>query len=198
VHGGSDAGASALDPNGLGATMAQTDFGGQNGQARLCAADQKRTSARLATLSIDPKLVRPRPGTSEGGPTAKPSARSAQGEEAMVTARPKKKGGERGNKSPKAKKVSHARKVRPDYSADGSGIQADSSQLNADHIPRPRNAFILFRKHVVDAKLIPPSVEIRHQNVSVIVAKMWADAPLEEKARFSELARIEKEDHLKK
>lgn len=35
------------------------------------------------------------------------------------------------------KKVSHARKQ------------------TADHIPRPRNAFILFRKHVVDAKLIP-------------------------------------------
>jgi hypothetical protein len=44
-----------------------------------------------------------------------------------------------------------------------------------DHIPRPRNAFILFRKHVVDAKLIPPEVEIRHQNISVVVSKMWAE-----------------------
>lgn len=41
-------------------------------------------------------------------------------------------------------------------------------------------------------------MEIRHQNVSVIVAKMWADAPLEQKERFAELAKVEKEDHLKK
>ena len=48
-------------------------------------------------------------------------------------------------------------------------------QRPEDHIPRPRNAFILFRKHVVDAKLIPPEVEIRHQNISVVVSKMWAE-----------------------
>lgn len=48
----------------------------------------------------------------------------------------------------------------------------------------------------MDAKLIPASVEIRHQNVSVIVAKMWADAPLEQKERFNELAKVEKEEHL--
>jgi len=50
-----------------------------------------------------------------------------------------------------------------------------ASQRPEDHIPRPRNAFILFRKHVVDAKLIPPEVEIRHQNISVVVSKMWAE-----------------------
>ena len=78
------------------------------------------------------------------------------------------------------RKTSHARKQKP------------------NHIPRPRNAFILFRKHVVDAKLIPPSVEIRHQNVSVIVAKMWAEASAEQKEEFNELAKIEKEEHQKK
>ncbi|WRT68647.1 uncharacterized protein IL334_005626 [Kwoniella shivajii] len=78
------------------------------------------------------------------------------------------------------KKVSHARKQ------------------TADHIPRPRNAFILFRKHVVDSKLIPASVEMRHQNVSIITAKMWSEAPPDQKAQFNDLARIEKEEHLKK
>lgn len=28
---------------------------------------------------------------------------------------------------------------------------------------------------MVDSKLIPTSVEIRHQNVSIITAKMWAE-----------------------
>lgn len=28
---------------------------------------------------------------------------------------------------------------------------------------------------MVDTKLIPPEVEIRHQNISVVVSKMWAE-----------------------
>jgi HMG box factor len=39
---------------------------------------------------------------------------------------------------------------------------------------------------------------VRHQNVSVIVAKMWAEATAEQKAEFAELARVEKEEHMKK
>lgn len=30
----------------------------------------------------------------------------------------------------------------------------------------------------MDAKLIPPSVEMRHQNVSIITAKMWSEVGL--------------------
>lgn len=32
---------------------------------------------------------------------------------------------------------------------------------------------------MVDAKLIPASVEMRHQNVSIIVAKMWSEVSCE-------------------
>ncbi|WVO21472.1 uncharacterized protein IAS62_002781 [Cryptococcus decagattii] len=78
------------------------------------------------------------------------------------------------------RKVSHARKQ------------------TADHIPRSPNAFNLFRKHVVDAKLIPASVEMRHQNVSIVTAKMWSEASAEQKAHFNELTLIEKEEHMKK
>lgn len=51
---------------------------------------------------------------------------------------------------------------------------------------------------MVDAKLIPPSVEMRHQNVSIITAKMWGEAPAEQKKHFNEMARIEKEEHMKR
>lgn len=44
-----------------------------------------------------------------GSSTAKP--KSAQADEEMPTAKPKKRGGEKAKASPKAKKVSHARKV---------------------------------------------------------------------------------------
>ncbi|WVR08543.1 hypothetical protein IAU60_005598 [Kwoniella sp. DSM 27419] len=81
---------------------------------------------------------------------------------------------------PPPKKKSHARK-QPE-----------------GHIKRARNAFILFRKHVTDSKLIPPSVEVKHQNISVVVAKMWKEAPLEVRAKFNEQARLEKEEHQRK
>jgi HMG box factor len=72
------------------------------------------------------------------------------------------------------KKVSHARKVGSGHRR-YSRATLNESQQDPQHIPRPRNAFILFRKHVVDSKLIPTSVEIRHQNVSIITAKMWSE-----------------------
>ncbi|ORX41040.1 hypothetical protein BD324DRAFT_612990 [Kockovaella imperatae] len=66
------------------------------------------------------------------------------------------------------------------------------------HIKRARNAFILFRKHITDSNLIPPSVEVKHQNISVVAAKMWREAPQEVRQKFQEQARIEKEEHQRK
>ncbi|KAJ9123245.1 hypothetical protein QFC22_001441 [Naganishia vaughanmartiniae] len=63
------------------------------------------------------------------------------------------------------------------------------------HIPRPRNAFILFRKHITDNDLIPKSVEVKHQNISIVASKMWAEAPPAVKAQFTEAAKKEKEEH---
>ncbi|KAK4685816.1 hypothetical protein P7C73_g4324, partial [Tremellales sp. Uapishka_1] len=80
---------------------------------------------------------------------------------------------------PKAKK-SHARK-QPE-----------------GHVKRARNAFILFRKHITDSNLIPPSVEVKHQNISVVAAKMWREASQEVRQRFQEEARLEKEEHQRK
>ncbi|KAL7422333.1 hypothetical protein Q5752_002979 [Cryptotrichosporon argae] len=142
------------------------------------------SAPQFAALSIDPKLFRPR----ERDQAHASRDGDAEGDDALVTARPKvgmlqmpdfakSQGGAVGGGK---KKVSHARKQ------------------NANHIPRPRNAFILFRKHVVDQKLIPASVEMRHQNVSIITAKMWREAPAEQKAHFNELARVEKEEHMRK
>ncbi|RXK41694.1 hypothetical protein M231_00929 [Tremella mesenterica] len=87
--------------------------------------------------------------------------------------------GEGGVPGPKQKK-SHARRQPP------------------GHIKRARNAFILFRKHVTDSGLIPPSVEVKHQNISVVAAKMWREAPQEVRQQFQEQARIEKEEHQRK
>ncbi|WWC72576.1 uncharacterized protein I206_106538 [Kwoniella pini CBS 10737] len=85
----------------------------------------------------------------------------------------------------------------------GAGVPLPKKKSHArkqpeGHIKRARNAFILFRKHITDSNLIPPSVEVKHQNISVVAAKMWKEAPLEVRAKFNEQARIEKEEHSKK
>ncbi|WVO17430.1 hypothetical protein L204_105122 [Cryptococcus depauperatus] len=81
---------------------------------------------------------------------------------------------------PQTKKKSHARK-QPET-----------------HIKRARNAFILFRKHITDSHLIPATVEVKHQNISVVAAKMWKEAPQEVRQKFQEQARLEKEEHARK
>ncbi|WWC92315.1 uncharacterized protein L201_007269 [Kwoniella dendrophila CBS 6074] len=90
-----------------------------------------------------------------------------------------------------------------DSSGTGAGVPAPKKKSHArkqpeGHIKRARNAFILFRKHITDSNLIPPSVEVKHQNISVVAAKMWKEAPLEVRAKFNEQARIEKEEHARK
>jgi hypothetical protein len=43
----------------------------------------------------------------------------------------------------------------------------------AGHIPRPRNAFILFRCLFVSQQAVPASVEKDHRNISRIAGKVW-------------------------
>lgn len=137
-------------------------------------------TSRQASLSIDPNVLKPRS-----------KLQTALHEDDLATAVPKSAtvpGNKRKSKAQleeqrEKKKVSHARKVGPSFLPPRLlGLLSHwvwrrdlTLQQGPEHIPRPRNAFILFRKHVVDAKLIPASVEIRHQNVSIITAKMWSE-----------------------
>lgn len=43
----------------------------------------------------------------------------------------------------------------------------------AGHIPRPRNAFILFRCLFVSQQAVPASVEKDHRNISRIAGRVW-------------------------
>ncbi|KAG8744236.1 hypothetical protein FRC10_010598 [Ceratobasidium sp. 414] len=55
------------------------------------------------------------------------------------------------------------------------------------HIPRPRNAFILFRSHYVAAQLIPNKVEI--------IGEIWNTLPPAERLVWEQKADVEKEKH---
>ncbi|KAG8730812.1 hypothetical protein FRC11_005753 [Ceratobasidium sp. 423] len=78
---------------------------------------------------------------------------------------------------PVAKKPSHSRKRPP------------------GHIPRPRNAFILFRMHYVAAQLIPGKVENDHRHISKIIGELWNKLPPSERLIWEQKADIEKERH---
>jgi hypothetical protein len=78
---------------------------------------------------------------------------------------------------PRTSTTSHARKKDP------------------NHIPRPRNAFILFRSHAHRIGLVSKDVTSNHSNISVIISHMWRSLPEEEKAQWYQEAEREKEEH---
>ncbi|KAH9475097.1 HMG-box protein STE11 [Psilocybe cubensis] len=80
---------------------------------------------------------------------------------------------------PDAKKKSHARKRPP------------------GHIPRPRNAFILFRCDFVRQKRIPESVENDHRNISRIIGRIWNQMSEEQQKPWQKMAAQEKINHHK-
>ena len=63
------------------------------------------------------------------------------------------------------------------------------------HIPRPRNAFILFRCDFVAQKKIPASVEPDHRNISRIVGRIWKAMSEEDRRPWIEEAKKEREKH---
>jgi hypothetical protein len=67
------------------------------------------------------------------------------------------------------------------------------------HIPRPPNAFILFRCDFVKAKRIPADVEHDHRNISRIAGKVWQDMSMKDKKpwiyRAEQIRRQHKLDH---
>lgn len=65
----------------------------------------------------------------------------------------------------------------------------------AGHIPRPRNAFILFRCDFVQQKKIPGHVESDHRNLSRIAGKIWRGMKKEQQKPWIDLALKEKERH---
>ncbi|KAI0308485.1 high mobility group box domain-containing protein, partial [Amylostereum chailletii] len=65
-------------------------------------------------------------------------------------------------------------------------------------IPRPRNAFILFRCDFVAQKKVPASVEHDHRNISRIAGKIWQEMSERQRAPWVKMAEQEKEIHRRK
>ncbi|KIJ92025.1 hypothetical protein K443DRAFT_126060 [Laccaria amethystina LaAM-08-1] len=63
------------------------------------------------------------------------------------------------------------------------------------YIPRPPNAFMLFRADFVRQKHVPGSIETNHGSLSKIIGNCWRALPLEEKRVWELRAKHAKADH---
>ncbi|KAJ7642300.1 hypothetical protein B0H17DRAFT_1148832 [Mycena rosella] len=65
----------------------------------------------------------------------------------------------------------------------------------ANHIPRPRNAFMIFRSEFLAKQKISKSVEVDHRHISRIVGILWNELPEDGKTVFRVKAELEKLEH---
>ncbi|KAI0368094.1 hypothetical protein BV20DRAFT_486954 [Pilatotrama ljubarskyi] len=56
-------------------------------------------------------------------------------------------------------------------------------------IPRPPNAFMLYRSHLLKTRQIPPGIEHRQQNISRVAGECWNMLPEEEKRKWHDKAK---------
>ncbi|KAK7006273.1 HMG box domain-containing protein [Favolaschia claudopus] len=101
----------------------------------------------------------------------------------------------------KPKRASHKRKPTPPPASPASSPSspgadaADSPPPTATHIPRPPNAFILFRSSFIRGGAVPADVEPSHSSLSAIAGLTWAALPPPEKEMWHRKAKEEREKH---
>ncbi|VDB85533.1 unnamed protein product [Peniophora sp. CBMAI 1063] len=85
-----------------------------------------------------------------------------------------------------------------DEVADGKKKRVRKSRKQSEgHIPRPANAFMLFRAEFVRRKHVPGSIEQNHNNLSKIIGSTWKNLPEEERQVWMRMAAAEVEKHKK-
>ncbi|KAF7374265.1 HMG box domain-containing protein [Mycena sanguinolenta] len=102
----------------------------------------------------------------------------------------------------KPKRASHKRKQTPPPSPSSpSSPTADTADTASPpggatpHIPRPPNAFILFRSSFIRAGAVPSHIEPSHASLSAIAGLTWAALPAPEKAAWHRKAKEERDRH---
>jgi hypothetical protein len=67
-----------------------------------------------------------------------------------------------------------------------------------NHIPRPPNAFILFRSYFIKSQHVSSEVETNHSTLSKIIGLTWKNLPDEERQIWHAQAKVALEDHKRK
>ncbi|KAI0687534.1 hypothetical protein C8Q76DRAFT_263885 [Earliella scabrosa] len=73
-----------------------------------------------------------------------------------------------------------------------------AKRRDASYIPRPPNAFILFRSSFIRAQHIPGEIEGNHSALSKIIGKCWKALPREERAEWEQKAIVALAEHRRK
>ncbi|KAF8631478.1 hypothetical protein AX15_002388 [Amanita polypyramis BW_CC] len=69
---------------------------------------------------------------------------------------------------------------------------------DASYIPRPPNAFILFRSSFIRSQRVPGNVEGNHSTLSKIIGKYWKALPREEREKWEKEALAAQAEHRRK
>ncbi|KAJ7447149.1 hypothetical protein B0H11DRAFT_2290307 [Mycena galericulata] len=95
-----------------------------------------------------------------------------------------------------SKRASHKRKPSPPVPASSSPASSPTSPApTGPHIPRPPNAFILFRSAFIRSGAVPPSSEPSHATLSAIAGLAWGALPPDVRGGWHERARKAREEH---
>lgn len=73
--------------------------------------------------------------------------------------------------------------------------QPPGKRRSQGYIPRPPNAFMLFRADFVRQKHVPGSIETNHGSLSKIIGSCWRSLPIDEKKVWEQRAKQEKAAH---
>ncbi|KAF8736270.1 hypothetical protein AX14_000581 [Amanita brunnescens Koide BX004] len=73
-----------------------------------------------------------------------------------------------------------------------------AKKRDASYIPRPPNAFILFRSSFIKSQRVPGNVEGNHSTLSKIIGKCWRALPREERERWEKEALAAQAEHRRK
>ncbi|KAJ7500318.1 hypothetical protein B0H11DRAFT_1800704, partial [Mycena galericulata] len=96
------------------------------------------------------------------------------------------------------KRASHKRKPSPPAPSLSPASSPTSPTGPSPHIPRPPNAFILFRSAFIRSGAVPPSSEPSHATLSAIAGLAWGALPPDVRGGWHERARKAREEHGKR
>ena len=80
----------------------------------------------------------------------------------------------------------------------GSKKPGHGKKKGDDHIPRPPNAFILFRSSFIKSRHVSTEVETNHSTLSKIIGMTWQNMPHEERQFWHSKAKIAQAEHKRK
>ncbi|KAH7887211.1 hypothetical protein F5I97DRAFT_1119716 [Phlebopus sp. FC_14] len=86
----------------------------------------------------------------------------------------------------------------PTFRGPAERVTAHGKKRDASYIPRPPNAFILFRSSFIRSQQVPEKVEGNHSTLSKIIGKYWKTLPREEREVWEAKALVAQAEHRKR